>query len=58
MAAVQPFESEPVWDELAAIRAALARLIELRAIRNLSPAEEAGYLAQGRREAELLHLLG
>ena len=58
MAAVHRFESEPIWDELAAVRAALARLIELRAIGNLSPAEEARYLALGRREAELLHLLG
>jgi len=52
------FESEPMWDELAAVRAALARLIELRAVRDLSAAEKALYLTLGRREAELLFLLG
>ena len=58
MPAAHRFESEPMWDELAAVRAALARLIEVRALRDLSQAEEARYLALGRREAGLLLLLG
>jgi hypothetical protein len=47
-------DTDVVWAELGAVRAGMARLIEARRLRGLSPAERARYHTLGEREAELL----